>query len=146
MKMKKIGILAFIALFTMSLSVMAQDTARQKTTSGEMRWTAAQRAEQMAKQLELTAEQKAQVEKVLEKQDAQRAEQMAKAREMRETQQATREEMRAERRKQIEANDAELEQIIGKEKMDQWKAIRAERMKNMRNGNGMRGNRPKAGR
>lgn len=115
--MKKIGILAFIALFTMSLSVMAQDTARQKTTSGEMRWTAAQRAEQMAK-----------------------------AREMRETQQATREEMRAERRKQIEANDAELEQIIGKEKMDQWKAIRAERMKNMRNGNGMRGNRPKAGR
>jgi Spy/CpxP family protein refolding chaperone len=145
MKMKKIGILAFVALFTMSISVSAQDTTRQKTTPREMKWTAAQRAEQMAKQLELTAEQKAQVEKVLEKQDAQRAEQMAKAREMRETQQATREEMRAERQKQIEANDAELEQIIGKEKMDQWKAIRAERMRNMRNGNGMRGNKPKVG-
>jgi Spy/CpxP family protein refolding chaperone len=145
MKMKKIGILAFVALFTMSISVSAQDTTRQKTTPREMKWTAAQRAEQMAKQLELTAEQKAQVEKVLEKQDAQRAEQMAKAREMRENQQATREEMRAERQKQIEANDSELEQIIGKEKMDQWKAIRAERMRNMRNGNGMRGNKPKVG-
>ena len=99
--MKKIGILAFVALFTMSISVSAQDATRQKTTPREMKWTAAQRAEQMAKQLELTAEQKAQVEKVLEKQDAQRAEQMAKAREMRENQQATREEMRAERQKQI---------------------------------------------
>ncbi len=143
--MKKIGILAFVALFTMSISVSAQDTTRQKTTPREMKWTAAQRAEQMAKQLELTAEQKAQVEKVLEKQDAQRAEQMAKAREMRENQQANREEMRAERQKQIEANDSELEQIIGKEIMDQWKAIRAERMRNMRNGNGMRGNKPKVG-
>jgi len=143
--MKKIGILAFIALFTMSISVSAQDATRQKTTPREMKWTAAQRAEQMAKRLDLTAEQKEQVEKVLEKQDAQRAEQMAKAREMRENQQATREEMRAERQKQIEANDSELEQIIGKEKMDQWKAIRAERMRNMRNGNGMRGNKPKVG-
>ncbi|WP_129594143.1 hypothetical protein [Seramator thermalis] len=143
--MKKIGILAFVALFTMSISVSAQDATRQKTTPREMKWTAAQRAEQMAKRLELMAEQKAQVEKVLEKQDAQRAEQMAKAREMRENQQATREEMRAERQKQIEANDSELEQIIGKEKMDQWKAIRAERMRNMRNGNGMRGNKPKVG-
>jgi len=116
MKMKKIGILAFVALFTMSISVSAQDATRQKTTPREMKWTAAQRAEQMAK-----------------------------AREMRENQQATREEMRAERQKQIEANDSELEQIIGKEKMDQWKAIRAERMRNMRNGNGMRGNKPKVG-
>ena len=146
--MKKFGILALIALFTMSISVSAQDATQQKKNDNgkngprEMRWTPAQRAEQMAKQLNLTDEQKAQVEKLFEKQDAQRAEQMSKAQAQRDKQQVNREEMRAQREKQMQANDAELEKIIGKEKMDQWKAARAQRMQNMRNGNNSRSNGP----
>ena len=142
--MKKFGILALIALFTMGISVSAQDATQQKKNDNgkngprEMRFTPAQRAERMAKQLDLTADQKAQLEKLFEKQDAQRAEQMSKAQD----QKANREEMRAQREKEMQANDAELEKIIGKEKMDQWKATRAQRMQNMRNGNSTRSNGP----
>ena len=102
----------------------------------EMRWTAKDRAETMTKQLELTADQKAKVEALFEKQDAKRKEQVAKQQEKREEMTQDRATRRAEmmemRNKEVAENDAELEGIIGKEKMEQWKTMRAERMQKMR--------------
>jgi uncharacterized protein YwqG len=46
-----------------------------------------------------------------------------------------REEMQALREKEVAENDAELEAIIGKEKMEQWKQYRADRQKEMRSSN-----------
>ena len=40
--------------------------------------------------------------------------------------------MQALREKEMTENDAQLEIIIGKEKMDQWKQYRADRQKEMR--------------
>lgn len=42
-------------------------------------------------------------------------------------------EMMELRNKAVAENDAELEKIIGKEKMEQWKTYRDEQMKKMRN-------------
>jgi hypothetical protein len=69
------------------------------------------------------------VEKVLEKQDAQRAKQMATAREMRET--ATSYSGRNEEQKDKNRSKPIMPNWSKswKGKMDQWKAIRAERMK-----------------
>lgn len=142
--MKKIVLMALIAIFTLSFSLEAQDNGknrkdnRQEARSG-MRWTAKDRAENMAKQLELTADEKAKVEALFEQQDAKRAEQMAKHRDERKEKMNDsnkhREEMQVLREKAIAENDAELEAIIGKEKMEQWKQFRAERQKEMRNPN-----------
>jgi len=43
--------------------------------------------------------------------------------------------MQALREKEVAENDAELEAIIGKEKMEQWKQYRADRQKEMRSSN-----------
>ncbi len=43
--------------------------------------------------------------------------------------------MQALREKAVAENDAALEKIIGKEKMEQWKTMRAERMQKMRETN-----------
>lgn len=136
--MKKYGILALVAFFMMSLSISAQDATRRRDDGNQppraMRMTAKERAEHMAKVLDLTSEQKEQVEELLKKQDEKRAEQMAKFREERQQMQQQdrekqREEMRALMEQNMQEQDAELEQIIGKEKMEQWKAYRVEQMK-----------------
>lgn len=154
--MKKVALMALAAIFTLSFSL----TAQNKTDNGrdgrrgmsELRWTAKERVENMAKQLELTADQKAKVEALFEKQDALRKEQVArqqeKREEMTEDRAARRQEMMELRNKAVAENDAQLEQIIGKEKMEQWKTYRDEQMKKMReripSGQpGMRRNAPK---
>lgn len=83
--MKKVALMALVAIFTLSFSLTAQNKG-DKGRSGsrgmsEMRWTAKDRAETMTKQLELTADQKAKVEALFEKQDAKRKEQVAKQQE-----------------------------------------------------------------
>lgn len=150
--MKKYGILAMIAFLTMALSVSAQTTDRgNRMKDGnrgqrEMRWTAKERAENMEKQLNLNADEKAKVQALFEKQDAERAKWRSEAREKNRqiagNLDAKREEMRKEREKAIAKNDAELEQIIGKDKLEQWKRYRADRMRQAREGrNQQRGNR-----
>jgi hypothetical protein len=50
------------------------------------------------------------------------------------------------RKKALAENDAELEKIIGKEKLEQWKTYRNEQMKKMqerRGGRGMNMNAPR---
>jgi len=80
------------------------------------------RAERLAKQLDLTADQKAQVQALYEKQNADRQKKLAEAK-------TTGEDMRAKFEAERKAQDAELEKIIGPEKMKKLQDMRAERMK-----------------
>lgn len=140
--MKKIVFMALLAIFTLSFTLEAQNNGRnrrdnrQEARSG-MKWTAKDRADIMAKQLNLTAEEKTKVEALFEQQDAKRTEQMSKQsadrQEKMQDRNKHREEMQALREQAVAENDAELEAIIGKEKMEQWKQFRAERQKEMRN-------------
>ena len=142
--MKRLALMALVAIFSLSFSLCAQDTTKTKKQDKmrmptEMRWTAKNRAENMAKQLNLSDEQKAKVEALFEKQDAKRKEMMAKHQENRDAMTQDREARRAEmmkmRNQAVAENDAELETIIGKEKMEQWKKVRDERQETMRDTN-----------
>lgn len=147
--MKKYGILALIAFLAMGLTVSAQNRNTMKDGNREqreMRWTAKDRADNMAKQLNLNAGEAAKVQALFEKQDAERAEIVKTAREKnRQTvgnRDAKRDEIRKEREEAIAQNDAELEAIIGKDKLEQWKKYRADRMRQARDGRTpQRGNR-----
>lgn len=140
--MKKILFMALVAVFALSFTLEAQNNTRNRRDNrqgvqSEMRWSAKERAESMEKQLGLTAEQKAKVQALFEEQDAKRekqvTEQRAKREEMTQDRDKRREEMQSLREKEVKENDAKLEAIIGKEKMEQWKKIRADRQKEMRN-------------
>lgn len=139
--MKKVALMTLAAILTMSFTVMAQqNTGKQgRRMAAEMRWNAKERAADMAKQLELTEEQKAKVEALFEKQEAKRKEMMAKHQENREAMTQDREARRAEmmkiRDQAVAENDAELETIIGKDKMEEWKKIRDKRQEKMRDTN-----------
>ena len=142
--MKKMVVMAVVAIFTLSGTLEAQNNTRNRrdTRQGartEQRWTAKDRVETMTKQLELTAEEAKKVQALFEKQDAKRAEQVAAHRADRERgnrdRDARRQEMQTAREKAVAENDAELEKIIGKEKMEQWKQLREERQKTLRDAN-----------
>ena len=139
--MKKVVFMALIALFTLSFTLEAQNNRRenrQNAPSG-MRWSPKERADNMAKELGLTAEQKAKVEALFKQQDEKRAEEIAKQRDNNEgvekDRDKRREEMQASREKTMAENDAALEKIIGKEKMEKWKQHRAELQKERRDSN-----------
>jgi hypothetical protein len=139
-RMKKVALMAMVAIFSLSCSLSAQDSTKNKKQDNkrmpaEMRWTAKDRADRMAKQLELTPDQTAKVQALFEQQDAKRKEQIAKQQEkkaeMTQDREARRAEMMEMRSKALAENDAELEKIIGKEKLEQWKTYRNEQMKKM---------------
>lgn len=138
--MKKIVLVALVGLFALSFTLEAQNNRRdgRQGARTENRWTAKDRADAMAKQLELTAEETAKVQALFEKQDVERAKQVATQRADRERmtgdREARREAMREAREKAVAENDAELEKIIGKEKVEQWKKLRAERQNDNRQG------------
>ena len=129
-------------MLTVSLSVSAQNRqGRQGNFNRDrqsMQMTAKDRVEWIAKEVDLTDAQKAEVEELFKKQDAKRAEDMAKMRESREQSVANRDKMREEMRemrtKEMEKNQAELEKIIGKEKADKIKALRDTRQNINRQG------------
>ena len=142
--MKKVVVMTLVAIFTLSCTLEAQNNTRGRRDNRqgpqtERRWTAKDRAEAMAKELELTNEQVSKVEALFEKQDEERAEQVAAHRAERQQavgdREARRQEMQAAREKAVAENDAELEKIIGKEKTEQWKKIREERQRNFRDAN-----------
>jgi periplasmic protein CpxP/Spy len=133
--MKKYGMLAIAAIFMFSLAVMAQDPTPPQRPTGEKREfnqgmrqqaTPQMRAERLAKQLSLTDDQKAKVQALFEKQDANRAKNQAEVKK-------TREEMKAQFDANRKAQDEELAKIIGAEKFEKYQAARAERMKSMQN-------------
>lgn len=137
--MKKLGLLILTGIFAFSFSINAQNAnrgERQNRSNAGMNVTAKERASRMATELNLPDEQKEKVAVFLEKQDSLRAKRRAEFQRNqqgnREAAQADRDKIRAEMEKERIAQDAELESIIGKEKMDIYKKQREERMQRMR--------------
>lgn len=136
--MKKYLFLVATLLLTMSLSVSAQNNnrgnANNRRSSDNRRSeqikkvSPKERADLMASKLDLTAEQTAQVQALMEKQDAERLEQVTEQRKQRDTGSVNRdakiEEFRKARLKEVEQYNAELEKIIGKEKVEKWNQLR----------------------
>ena len=152
--MKKYAMMALIAFFTASFALSAQDNNRRGGQDGnrgqqrEMRQnnqheqretrqranaqtrpatqeraTAQQRAANMTRRLELTSEQQTQVQALFERQD----EQIRQIRQQnQQAQRQNQEEMRTIRQQTLAQHDAELEKIIGTEKMEQFRRMRAE--------------------
>ncbi len=131
--MKKYLFLVTALLITMSMSLSAQNNNRRNSDNRRskqmVRMTPQERTDLMVKELSLTADQKAKVLALTEKQEKQRLEQVAANRSQKST--VNREEMRASRLKQMEEQNAELEKIIGKEKVQKWNELR----KNVRDTN-----------
>lgn len=134
--MKRFSILVLIGFLALSFTT---NVSAQVRRDSRVRWTPENRAEYMAKELDLNADEKAKVTALFEQQDKERAEQVAENRakrdELRNTRDARRKEMQDLRTQAVAENDAQLEQIIGKEKLEQWKEIRSKRQEVMRDTN-----------
>lgn len=133
--MKKVALILFVGIFILSSNIFAQNnndsTKRvERRQRVENRWTPEKRAEIMAEQLKLSETEKAQVKALLEKNEKERLaqviEQRAKRENLKKERDARRAEMQELREQAIKANEAELEKIIGKEKVEQWKKYRDE--------------------
>ena len=137
--MRKYVMLAVATVFMLNVAIMAQDqrppqerkNERKELKRGERHQMSAQkRAALMAIDLGLTDAEKVKVQALMEKQDA-----------LREQHQKDEKKLMDSRKAQFEterkAHDAELEQIIGKEKFQKFEKNRAEmheRMMNRREG------------
>lgn len=146
--MKKLGLLILVGIFALSISLDAQNVnrgQRQGRNFTPRNFTAQDRADRMAKDLDLNEDQKAKVAELFEKQDSLRAKRRAEFKrnqqERQKAAQAKREKNRLKAEKERIARDAELESIIGKEKMEQYKKIREERMQRMKEKRDNRNNR-----
>ncbi len=130
--MKTKVLILIAAVMAISFSANAQNQQRQ----GERQQvTPKQRAEQMAKALELTPEQTTKVEAIF-------TDQQAKMAELRQQGQNTDPQARREQMQQLrEKYDAELEKVIGKEKLEKWRTAQREQMRE-RGGQQGQGNRP----
>lgn len=132
--MKKYLFLVATLLLTMSLSVSAQRNQRNAGNRGNnmnnrrseqmMRMTPQERVALMTKELNLTTKEAADVLALCEKQEAERMEQVTEQRSQRnydrQNRDARRDEMREMRDDRMEEHYAELEKIIGKERVQQW--------------------------
>jgi biopolymer transport protein ExbD len=132
--MKKYVMLALATIFMFSISVQAQDQKHdqpQNWKKNEMKHgqspmvSPQERSDRMAKQLGLSAEEKAKVKALLEKQDVKRKEQLEKVKKMKE-------EMKAKIEAERKVNDEELAKIIGQEKFQKFQVMRAEKMGEMK--------------
>jgi hypothetical protein len=108
------------------MSGLAQAQAPEHSRNGERPMMTPQiRAERMAKELNLTDAEKSKVQALFEKENADRKSNQAEV-------QKTKEELKTDFEKQRKANNAELENIIGKEKYQKYVNLRQERMKERR--------------
>jgi len=118
--MKTKVLILITAVLTLSLSATAQNPQRQ---GDRQQVTPKERAAQMAKALELTAEQTVKVESIL---DARQI----KLTELRQQNQAGDPQARRQQMQTLrEKYDTEIESVIGKEKMIKWRAIQQEQMR-----------------
>lgn len=135
--MKKYLFLLATLLLTVSMSVSAQRNQRNTDNRGNMnnrrseqmmRMTPQERVTLMTKELNLTTKEAAEVLALCEKQEAERKKQIEENRSQRNLSQqanvARREEMREKRLKEVEKQTAELEKIIGKERVQKWTDLR----------------------
>lgn len=112
---------------TMNLTLMAQNQEPQKPGGNRQQFDPKARAEKLAKDLELTDEQKAKVTTFYEEQQKTMAELREK---FKDDQEGRRKEMQTLRKKW----DQDLETIIGKEKFEKYRAMQAEMMKKRQEG------------
>jgi hypothetical protein len=117
--MKKIFMIALVAIFTMGMSINAQ----QRQGQGRPAMTPADRVERLAQQITLSADEKAKVLELFEKQQKRNQEAFAASGN---NQNTDREAMRTRMQELQKTDDADLEAIIGKEKMAQYQKIREE--------------------
>lgn len=138
--MKKYALIMLVAGFSVVFTAGAQNQMRQGGQRGmrpEMREKIAEqltpqaRAERLTKELQLTDAEKAKVQALFEKQDAEREKRKAEMKKEKEKADKKREEMKAAMQAEMKAQDAELEKIIGTEKFEKFKTSREERMKRM---------------
>lgn len=114
--MKKYLMLTLALIFSMQMLVTAQNQRNVQ----RVQQTPKERAERMAKQLELTPEQQTQVEALFVKQDAERTKWRDEMRANNQTAGVDREKMRAQFDERRKAENEALEKIIGKEKMEKY--------------------------
>lgn len=114
--MKKYLMLTLALLFSMQMLV----TAQNQRNGQRVQQTPKERAERLAKQLELTAEQQTQVEALFVKQDAERTKWREEMRANNQGAGFDREKMRAQFDERRKAENDELEKVIGKEKMEKY--------------------------
>ena len=114
--MKKYLMLTLALLFSMQMLV----TAQNQRNGQRVQQTPNERAERLAKQLELTAEQQTQVEALFVKQDADRTKWREEMRANNQGAGFDREKMRAQFDERRKAENEALEKIIGKEKMEKY--------------------------
>jgi Spy/CpxP family protein refolding chaperone len=120
--MKKQILLLLVAVFAMNFAIVAQNQQKQ----GDKAQVGAKvRAEQMAKDLNLSDDQKQKVQALFEEQQAKMKEMKAASTD----QNARREEMKGLRK----GWDEKLEGIIGKENMEKHKAMMMEKAKEAKN-------------
>jgi hypothetical protein len=133
--MKRYSILVLVIIFVFSLSSMAQDSTPSQSHRGEKKelkrgekplLDPEKRAKKLAKELELSEAQKADVQALFVKQDAKRHEEMEKIEKLRA-------EMRTKFEAQRKSNDEALAKIIGKEKFEKLQSMRSERLEKMKN-------------
>ncbi len=132
--MKKYAMLALAAMIMFSMALAAQDQAPSHERKGETRdfnkgekhmITPEERAEKLAKALDLTDSQKAGAVSYFEKQDALHHQQ-------REEIEKIRKEMKTKYEAQRKSNDEQLAKAIGNEKFHKFELIRAERIGEMK--------------
>lgn len=121
--MKKYFSMVLVAMFCFCLAGNAQE--RQGQRSQGPRMEPKEQAEAMAKELDLTEEQTAQVQKLFEEQAEKRKESRADSSE-------SREDRRARFEKERQAFSEKLEKVIGKEKAEQWMKKMEERRQQRR--------------
>ncbi len=127
--MKKIFLLATIALLAVTINADAQRENRGPSNNDRQTLNPEKRADAMAKQLDLSEDQRDELVKHFEKSakawEKNREEASSEAK-------ANREERRAEMEKVREQNDKDLEKIIGKDKMEKWRQIQKDRLEKRR--------------
>ena len=114
--MKKYFMLTLALLF----SIQMMTTAQNQRNVQRVQQTPKERAERIAKQLELTPEQQTQVEALYVKQDAERTKWRKEMRTNNQGGASNREKMRAQFDERRKVENDELEKIIGKEKMEKY--------------------------
>lgn len=138
--MKRVTLILFVTAILMSCNNTEQNSSTAQnirdTTNNrrqpriENRFTPEGQIDILAEQLNLTDAEKDQVKALLEKNQEERAAYAKEQNELRESRrkelEAQRAEMQALREKTNLAYEAELEKIIGKERLDQWKLSREE--------------------
>jgi len=140
--MKKYFMLALAAIFTIGLSMNAQN---QRQPRGEGRHgdhnrkiTPELRAEKMTKELNLTADEKAKVLELFAQQEEKMKAFKAENEKLIEKKRAEVKERMGKFDAERKAQDAELEKIIGKEKFAKHQAIRIEQLEKMNRMNKMK--------